>query len=78
VLDALSLTPDETLKFPSWNGTPLSDVAPWGTIRRATTEANLAAAGELSPDEHDRIAILAGSYLDAFDYSPDEWRAARS
>jgi hypothetical protein len=64
----LGLDPADTLKRPSWNGTELSEVYPWGTIRRATPEANRATALELSKEEREEIRLRAGPYLDAFDY----------
>ncbi len=38
----LGLEVADSLKEPSWNGQPLEEVYPWGTIRQATTQANLA------------------------------------
>ena len=52
----------------SWNGEPLPEAYPWGTIRRATPEANLATARELSVAERDEVAARAARYLDVFDY----------
>ena len=52
----------------SWNGEELTEVYPWGTIRRATTEANRGSAHRLSSAERDEIRERAGPYLDAFDY----------
>ena len=65
---AIGLDPAESLRQPSWNGQPLQEIYPWGTIRQPTLEANRAAAGSLSPEEHDAIALWAAPYLDAFDY----------
>ena len=53
----------ESLKTPSWNGNKLSEVFPWGTIRKATTEANLQTARELSSTERDEVRIRSGHYL---------------
>jgi len=64
----LGLEQADSLGTPSWNGTPLSEVSPWGTIRRATPEANLRTAYELSGDEIDEIRMRADKYLDDFDY----------
>jgi hypothetical protein len=68
ICQKLGLDPADTLKRPSWNGTELSEVYPWGTIRRATPEANRATALELSKEEREEIRLRAGPYLDAFDY----------
>lgn len=65
---ALGVGRSSALETPSWNGSPLAEVYPWGTIRRATPEANRATAGELSATEVARIAEAAGSFLSAFDY----------
>lgn len=68
VCEALGLERSPTLKELSWNGEVLEEAYPWGTIRRATPEANLATAAELSDNEHGRIADRAWQYLDDFDY----------
>ncbi len=41
---------------------------PWGTIRKATPEANIATANELSKEEKEAIAAYTFQYLDTFDY----------
>jgi hypothetical protein len=64
----LGLESPATLATPSWNGTPLAEVYPWGTIRRATPEANRATAEELSPRERDEVRAATWQYLDTFDY----------
>lgn len=64
----LGLAPSPTLEKPSWNGQPLDRVAPWGTIREPTPEANRATALELSPPQIDEIRLRAAPYLDAFGY----------
>jgi hypothetical protein len=64
----LGLEQPESLATPSWNGTPLAEVYPWGTIRHATPEANLQTARELSGQELDDIRMRADKYLDDFDY----------
>jgi len=68
VCEKLGLEAPETLSKISWNGTPLQEVYPWGTIRVPTTEANRATAGELSPEQIDEIRQRAQPYLAAFDY----------
>jgi len=64
----LGLGFSNSLKSPTWNGSELKEVYPWGTIRQATLEANYATAGELSPQERAEIRLRAGQYLEAFDY----------
>jgi hypothetical protein len=68
VLARLGLDDAPSLERPTWNGSPLDEVYPWGTIRRATPEANLATARELSPAERDEVGQRAWQYLDVFDY----------
>jgi Sulfotransferase family len=68
VCEKLGLERAPSLRTPSWNGTELEEVYPWGTIRRATPEANLATAQELSAQERDLVRTYAWQYLDVFDY----------
>ena len=65
----IGLEPAESLKTPSWNGNPLAEVYPWGTIRKAAPEANLATANELSDAEKEEIRAITWQYLDVFDYT---------
>ena len=58
----------ESLKTATFNGIQLSEVYPWGTIRRATLAANRATAAELSEVEREEIRIHAWQYLDILDY----------
>lgn len=51
VLVKVGLSPFSTPPVPSFNRAPLTTVYPWGTIRSATTEANLTTAMELSDAE---------------------------
>jgi hypothetical protein len=69
VCAALGLDTADTLDVPSWNGVTLDEVYPWGTIRRASPQANRATADELSPQERADVEALAWQYLDAFDYT---------
>jgi hypothetical protein len=64
----LGLEPHESLKTPAWNGTALTEVYPWGTIRHATPEANRATAQELSASEREEIRVRAWQYLEVFGY----------
>lgn len=68
VCQKLGLETAESLRNPTWNGTKLEEVYPWGTIRKATPDANLATARELSAAERDEIRARAWQYLDVFDY----------
>ncbi|MDX8524802.1 sulfotransferase [Mesorhizobium sp. MSK_1335] len=68
VLTALGIDDHAALSIPTWNGLALREVYPWGTIRRATPDANRATAAELSAEEHTRVADAAWQYLDVFDY----------
>lgn len=58
----------DELKHPTWNGVEMAEVYPWGTIRKATTEANIATAEELSISEREQIRLCARQYLEDFDY----------
>jgi Sulfotransferase family len=69
VCDQLGLERAESLKTPTWNGQPLQEIYPWGTIRRANPQANRATALELSPQERAEVASRAWQYLDVFDYT---------
>jgi hypothetical protein len=64
----LGLEPANSLKTPSWNGVPLEEVYPWGTIRKATLDANRATAEELSQYERAEIRAYTAQYLEVFDY----------
>lgn len=64
----LGLKDAESLRSPSWNGNPLEEVYPWGTIRKASPAANMATAQELSTEEIERVRIWTEQYLDIFDY----------
>ena len=59
----------ETMTYPSFNGRDISDqVYPWGTVLKATPEANVAALNELSDDEFEEIRGLSTEMLRRFDY----------
>jgi hypothetical protein len=68
VCEAMGLEPAESLTTPSWNGRTLEEVYPWGTIRKATPEANRATADELSDGEKQEIAARAEPFLEPFAY----------
>jgi hypothetical protein len=69
ILKEMGLQSADTLRTPSWNGEPLQEVYPWGTIRTATPEANLATANELTAEEKQEIRERAWQYLEVFNYS---------
>jgi hypothetical protein len=64
----LGLARSETLRTPSWNGRPLDQVYPWGTIRTPTTEANRATANELTVAEKAEIAVRTRPLLGVLGY----------
>ncbi len=67
--EKLGLERSDTLAQPSWNGAPLEEVYPWGTIRTPTPEANHATAEELSAEEQAEVGARAWQYLEVFGYS---------
>ena len=68
VCQQFGLAAEASLSTLSWNGEPLQEAYPWGTLRRATPEVNLATARELTASERDAVTVRAAHYLDAFDY----------
>ena len=60
--------PDHDVEV-SWNGKPMAQVYPWGTVRTPTTEANRATADELSDAEKEEIRRRTQPFLDLFGYS---------
>ena len=58
-----------SLARPSWNGTVLDDVYPWGAVRTPTAEANRATADELSAREKQDIRDRTLPLLRAFGYA---------
>ncbi len=66
---SLGLEAAESLRQPTWNGNALEEVYPWGTIRKATPEQNLATARELSAEEQVEIRDFTWQYLDVFQYA---------
>jgi hypothetical protein len=68
VCKALGLDPDPALEVPSWNSERLDELYPWGTIRRATPEQNLATAEELSEAEQEEVGARTFQYLEALGY----------
>jgi hypothetical protein len=69
VCEKLHIDPSaDSLATPTWNGQPLKEVYPWGTIRIPTPEANLATARELTSQQIEEIRLRARPYLEFFDY----------
>jgi hypothetical protein len=68
ICEKLGLESADSLKTYSWNGKVLEEVYPWGTIRKATTDANYATAKELSTMEQEEIRKYTWQYLETFDY----------
>ena len=66
--EKLGLERAESLRTPTWNGTPRGEIHPWGTIRKPTPEQNLATARELSDREQAEVRAFTWQYLDPFDY----------
>jgi hypothetical protein len=64
----IGLESSPTLGTPTWNGAPLDEIYPWGTIRKATPEANRATAEELSHADRDEVRRRAQPYLETLDY----------
>lgn len=64
----LGLQTNDSLATPSWNGTRLDEVYPWGTIRTPTPDANLETAHELTEQEQDQVRTRAWQYLDVLGY----------
>ena len=68
ICQALGLAADESLRSVSWNGTPMTEVYPWGTIRTPTPEANRATAAELDAAEREAVRWRAQGYLERLGY----------
>ena len=51
LLDGIGLEFSENCLQPSFNGVSLENMVPWGTIRTATVEENVATANELSDEQ---------------------------
>lgn len=68
MLEKLKLEQSETLLYPSWNGTRLTEVYPWGTIRMPTEETNKETAQQLTKKEMQEIHLRTNVYLDQFGY----------
>ena len=67
-LAKLGLSRSPSLARPTWNGTPLEQVYPWGTIRTPAPEANRATAQELTSAERHEITTRTRPLLAALEY----------
>jgi hypothetical protein len=56
--DALGIERSDTTLYPSFNGTELKSIVPWGTIRTATAEENMSTANELTAEQKKIVAEL--------------------
>ncbi len=68
VAKRLGLSWADTLLYPSWNGRKMGEVYPWGTIRKASTEANIATMNELDAGQKAEIRSYTSTMLPFFDY----------
>lgn len=55
VTDMLELPRSDNVYYPSFNGRQLESVYPWGTIKSATGEANMATARELTKEQTEAV-----------------------
>lgn len=55
LLGNIHINVESTLSYPSWNGTKLDNVVPWGTISLPTTKANKQTLLELHKKEYTEI-----------------------
>jgi hypothetical protein len=69
ICEQIGLRAAPSLKTPTWNEKVLEEVYPWGTIRRASPDANKATALELTREERETIRLWAQHYLEIFDYT---------
>lgn len=67
--ETLGLERSDTLARTSWNGQPLEELYPWGTIRIPTPESNFATANELSDKEKAQITEWTEYWLGVLGYS---------
>jgi hypothetical protein len=69
LLTGLGLEFSESCLYPSFNGTELKEIRPWGTIRTPTPEENMRTANELSADQKARVRAITSlpHYLMGYD-----------
>lgn len=68
ICEALGVDAGPSLEKPSFNGRPLEQVYPWGTIRAPSLEANRNTALELDDEERDDVRRRARPFLELLDY----------
>jgi hypothetical protein len=68
LLARLGVPAAESLARPTWNGQPLAEVYPWGTIRVPTPAANRQTAEELGAEERQEIELRTRCLLPALGY----------
>ena len=68
VLAKMGLEKSDSLSQPSWNGEPLKEVYPWGTVRIPTPEVNIETAQLLSKEEIHEIYLRTKMYVKEFGY----------
>jgi hypothetical protein len=54
--------------YPSFNGKELKEMYPWGTIKEATSDANIKTAKELSKEQKNKILNECNFMIDIFGY----------
>jgi hypothetical protein len=69
VLAKVGVGGSPTLARPSWNGSVLESVVPWGTIRTPTREANEAEREQLGAEEREEIRLRTGPLLGSLGYA---------
>jgi hypothetical protein len=70
LLSDLRLDPFTSEPRPSFNRKSLETVFPWGTIKHATEEANLATARELTKEQMEAIYMECGLAVEQWSYGP--------
>jgi hypothetical protein len=68
ITEKLGLSWSDTLLYPSWNGRQLGEIYPWGTIRKASPEANIATMNELDAGRKADIRSYTSTMLPFFEY----------
>lgn len=68
LLKKMGLKTSETLKYPSWNGTKLKQVYPWGTVKIPSAKVNFETAKELTISEKNEIFLRTENLITEFDY----------
>lgn len=64
----LEISFDNSLLYPSWNGSKLENIYPWGTVQYPTVAYNLQKRDELTKKEYEKIKLLTAHFNEYFDY----------